>query len=260
MILGIDVSKWQGVMDWQKAALAGAKFAFIRAGSINNVTGECYTDYQFERNAELAPEYMPIGFYWYFRPNHDPLKQADYLCNLMDGKSWVLPAVEDLETSGSLSAAKVTESAAEFALRIYQNLDLLPLLYSRAYWMNRNTVPDDFMKLLDLFIARYTFKGKPWGNILPYPDLPGFKPRDYDTWKFWQFSADGNGRGAEFGAKSKAIDIDYFNGDQVAFDEYIGEEPPPPPKVELPASGFAKLNFEIDGKDVKYQGRVNLVE
>ena len=256
-VLGVDVSKWQGDMDWEKCADAGAKFAFIRAGSINNVTGECYTDYHFERNASLASDHFPVGFYWYFRPNHDPIKQADYFCNLIEEELWTLPPVIDLETSGGLSPAQVTDSAARFALHIYEHLEVLPLLYSRGYWLNQNTIPDDFMKMLDLWIARYTSKGKPWGNILPYPDLPGIKPRDYDTWLFWQWSADGNGRGAEFGASSRSIDLNYFNGDQAAFDVYISK---PPAQMELPASGFVKLNFEIDGKDVKYQGQVNLVE
>jgi GH25 family lysozyme M1 (1,4-beta-N-acetylmuramidase) len=43
-LLGTDVSKWQGDMNWEKADSAGANFAFIRAGSIDNISGNCYTD------------------------------------------------------------------------------------------------------------------------------------------------------------------------------------------------------------------------
>jgi GH25 family lysozyme M1 (1,4-beta-N-acetylmuramidase) len=50
MINGIDVSHWQGVMDWAKAKAAGVQFAIIRAGSIDANTGVCYTDYQYEAN------------------------------------------------------------------------------------------------------------------------------------------------------------------------------------------------------------------
>ena len=247
MIEGIDVSKWQGKMDWSKTSSAGAKFAFIRAGSIDNYTGICYTDHQFEAN-QVAAEYMPIGFYWYYRPNHNAVKQADYFCNLIRDKPDKLPPVLDLENSGRLSAAGVTASAANFVLRVNDNLGVLPLLYSRGAWLNANTVPDDFMKLLDLWIARYTFKGKPWGNILPWPDKPSINPRDYDTWKFWQWSADGNGRGPEFGASSKSIDLNRFNGDQAAFDDYYKTEPSP----SLPDDIGVKI--DIDG--VKYHGRV----
>jgi GH25 family lysozyme M1 (1,4-beta-N-acetylmuramidase) len=47
--LGVDVSHWQKRMDWQKAKDAGAEYAFIRAGSINNITGVCYTCFQRSR-------------------------------------------------------------------------------------------------------------------------------------------------------------------------------------------------------------------
>ena len=231
MILGIDVSKWQKELDWLIASSAGARFAFIRAGSIS-IGGEIYTDYQFERNARIAPDYMPVGFYWYFRPYHDPVKQANYFCDLIRGKRWKLPPVIDLEEAGSLSPLGVTTSAGTFALTVNDRLGVFPLLYSRAYWLNKNTVPNDLMKLLDLWIARYTNKKKPWGNILPWPDSPAIKPRDYDTWKFWQWSAGGNGRGKEFGAvqpgASVSIDLDYFNGDQEAFDKYADNTVPPP--------------------------------
>jgi GH25 family lysozyme M1 (1,4-beta-N-acetylmuramidase) len=78
---------------------------------------------------------------------------------------------------------------------------------------------------VDLWIARYTSKRKPWGNLLPWPDSPAIKPRDFDDWLFWQYSADGNGKGPEFGASSKSIDLNWFNGDQAAFDEYINKPP-----------------------------------
>jgi hypothetical protein len=101
-------------------------------------------------------------------------------------------------------------------------------MYGRAYWLNKHTVPDDLLKLLGLWIARYTTKGKPWGNILPWPDSPSIKPRDYDDWLFWQYSADGNGKGKEFGASSKSIDLDYFNGDEAAFYAYANNTNPNP--------------------------------
>jgi GH25 family lysozyme M1 (1,4-beta-N-acetylmuramidase) len=224
--IGIDVSKWQGAMNWSKARSAGANFAFIRAGRAGT-DGINAVDERFEENVIGADSVdMPAGYYWYFRPNYDVNAQADYFCDLIKNKPRKLPLVMDLEATGNLSPTTITKRAADFALRINENVNELPMLYSRAYWLNENTVPDELLKLLELWIARYTFKGKPWGNLLPYPDLPGVKPRDYDTWVFWQWSADGNNRGAEFGASSKSIDLDYFNGDQAAFNAYIGEPPP----------------------------------
>jgi lysozyme len=215
MLLGIDVSKWQGEINWHKARSAGARFAFVRAGSITLTTGQCYTDYQFDRNARVAPEFFPIGFYWYFRPQHDPVKQAGYFCNLIRDKRYLLPPVLDLESTGGMAPNEITDAAKQFLCEVYTRLSVWCLLYTRALWFNAHTIPDDIWDLVDLWIARYINLSGPWsdGHCVP---------RDFDEWKFWQKSADNNGLGSKFGAKSRSIDIDYFNGDQSAFDSYAG--------------------------------------
>jgi lysozyme len=173
---------------------------------------------------------MPVGYYWYFRPQHDPVAQADYFCNLIKDKIWDLPPVLDLENSGYLGPVSVTEAAKIFIMQVYVNLDIWPLLYTRGYWFNDNTVDDAVWDFVDLWIARYTSRSKPWGNLF---DSSKLQPRGFDDWKFWQWSADANGRGPEFGAESKSIDLDYFNGDQAAFDAYINkpQDPKYPPDL-----------------------------
>ena len=203
-------------MDWHKARSAGARFAFVRAGSITLYTGECYTDYQFERNAKIAPDYMPIGFYWYFRPQYDPIRQARYFCNLIRSKRYVMPPVIDLETTGGEEPFEITDAAKQFVIEVYNRLNIWCLMYSRALWLNENTISDELWKILDLWIARYKKIPSPWSD--------GYCiPRDYLTWRFWQHSAGNNGRGAEFGAKSRSIDLDYFNGEAKDFDDYLGK-------------------------------------
>ncbi len=258
-VLGIDVSKWNLEMNWSIAKAAGARFAFIRAGSIST-TGVCYTDYQFLRNARIAPEYMPVGFYWYFRPQFSAEKQADYLCELIQQQDYKLQPVLDLEADGGLSPAQITKSGADFALMVNARLGVLPILYSRGAWLNQYTVPDPLLKILHLWIARYTFKKKPWGNILPWPDWPGVKPRDFNEWLFWQWSAKGNGRGKEFGATATgaaiSMDLNRFNGTQEELDRYAGVDEP---VLELPDVLGVKVNVEYEGVDVKYQGKVTRV-
>jgi lysozyme len=215
MLLGIDVSKWQGELDWNKARSAGARFAFVRAGAVST-TGHCYTDYQFERNALLAPDYMPIGFYWYFRPQHDPISQANYYCSLIRDKRSKLPAVIDLEQTGNLNPKQITAATSQMARQMFHRMNKWPLLYTRAMWLNANTISDPIWNLLRLWIARYKAIAGPWSD-------GSCKPRDYDEWDFWQFSADNNHQGPTYGAKSKSIDLDYFNGDAKDLDRYIGE-------------------------------------
>ena len=269
MLLGIDVSKWQGEMDWNKARSAGARFAFARAGSCNLVSGDCYTDYQFERNALIAPDYMPIGFYWYFRPQHNPITQANYFCELIRDRRNKLPAVIDLEHTGDLTPTQITASTSQMARQMFHRMGKWPLLYTRAMWLNANTISDPIWKLLQLWIARYKAIPGPWSDGL-------CKPRDYSKWFFWQFSADNNGQGPAFGAKSKSIDLDYFNGDEQDLNRYIGEVAVQKlikikTRISTIDSGpggvangvtwkgtrWASLGFSEDGKYVKVEGWIN---
>jgi len=56
--LVIDVSHWNGPADWNQVKAKGVSAAIIRAGSIDDATGVCYKDWEFERREER------IGFVW----------------------------------------------------------------------------------------------------------------------------------------------------------------------------------------------------
>ena len=162
-----------------------------------------------------------------------------------------MPPVIDCETDGGLSDQQITDAIVAFVAKVYDDLKVWCLMYSRAYWLNIETVYNQIFDEMGLWIARYNpFLDHPWGDAYKYPIL---KPEDWDTWLFWQWSAGGNGRGAEFGAKSKSIDLNYFNGDQVAFDAYVNK---PPAQVELPQS----IGVKVDIEGVKYWGQINKVD
>jgi GH25 family lysozyme M1 (1,4-beta-N-acetylmuramidase) len=238
MILGIDTSHWQGVMNYPKAVSSGARFNISRAGSINNITGNCYTDYQFPNN-KYAHEHLPSGFYWFFRPNHDPYKQADYFCNL-SLQTKRAPLTADAEVQGGCTPEQFRDSLAKFVGRIYANVGIWCEMYTRATVWNPHSrlVNGVYVKAgvaesalwprLNLHIARYGVS-QPWWTGTMY------KPRDWNTWLFWQFSADGNGRGAEFGAGSNSIDLNYFNGDEVALrNHFFYDDAQPVPAPDWP--------------------------
>jgi lysozyme len=223
--LGVDVSKWQGEMDWEKCAAAGAEYAIIRAGSIDNITGRCYTDYQFERNSQEAPQHMKgVGYYWFVRPNWSIQKQTDYFADLLDGVFFNLRPVSDAENNGGLEFRYVEKQYAAFAEQMEENICLAIMQYTRKYWWEFNILSSpgipEWAAALDLWTAHYN----------EWVTSP-LKPDTWDDWTFWQWSADGNGRGHEFGASgSHDIDLNRFNGDVDTFMLYLlGETPPDPP-------------------------------
>jgi len=241
--LGIDVSRWQGVMNWDTAFKAGAKFTFIRAGSIDNVTGVCYEDYQFQRNSEIAPQYMPVGYYWYMRPQYSPDKQAEFYFELVKDKDCDFGLVDDAEVDGGLSPVYVDKQHKLFCKRLQELSGRKPILYtSLGFWKysvpNSSGIPT-WAAELDLWMAQYT-------SALS-PTLPA----TWSAWKFWQWSADGNLRGKEFGATgSQSIDINYFNGTEAELLAYADSGPLPPIEPPPTPEGFT-LTALYDGQNVR---------
>lgn len=220
MVEGIDVSKWQGVMSWATAAQR-AKFAFVRAGSINAITGEPYADYQFVNN-QAAANYIPVGWYWYWRPAQDPIVQAKYFSDLIRTIPWQLPPVIDVEVSEGVDATVIADRLYTTIKRIEVELEVKPIIYTRTSFWNIALPTRNWYQEYNLWIARYR------SNLLDKPDLLGpwadgkFKIRDWEAWRFWQWQADGNGKGSMYGADSADIDLNVFNGTEYEFQQYVG--------------------------------------
>ena len=236
----IDVSHWQGKMDWAKTANTDAKGVIIRAGSINYVTGVPYADYRLEQNAEGAEEHMDImGFYWFWRANQDPIVQAQYFSNLIKYKKQNLPPVADVEASNGIGPYLLTDLLKQFLDEVERQLNVRPMIYTRASIWNIATTKPTWALRYDLWCARYKNLTSPWsdGKFKCYPWA-----NDEDNWRLWQYSADGNNLGAAYGASSDDIDLDYFNGTEAELRQWAGLDTPQPPVTDT---------VEIDRKVAK---------
>ena len=226
LVLGVDVSTWQGRMDFIKCATAGAKYALIRAGSINKDTGALYTDFQFPRSRDAVKDSpLEYGFYWYFRPNHSPVAQADYFTDLIATLPYTKQYVADFEDSGGgMPPGTVADRQLAFLDRLARNgVPLSPGdIYTRASFWNVAVAARQEWARHQLHVARYV----PVDATTSLPKLAGpwadgrFKVRDWNEWRRWQFWADGNLQGSRFGAESKSIDINV---------EQMPSEPPSEP-------------------------------
>jgi GH25 family lysozyme M1 (1,4-beta-N-acetylmuramidase) len=233
-VLGIDYSWHQGEMNFDKAAAAGAHFGFCRAGSIDAKTGIPYVDYQFRRNAELAPIRLLTGYYWYFRPQFSVELQMEFFCNLIRGKVMHLPPILDVEIAGP----GLRNLAREALDLIHRETGWIPMVYTRGEFWRVNVGLVYWAKNHRLIVARYTKLSHPWA------DSPkSLQPPGWDDWTFWQWSADENRRGVEFGSNplkgSKAIDLQWFNGDLEALRKFARLDGGDPfPVQPTPAMGW----------------------
>ena len=86
--IGIDVSSWQGDIDFNRVKEAGVEFAFIRVGSTKGINGEYFIDKKFEQNIKGFNEIgIPVGVYFYSYANS---KESA----IQDAK-WVLEQIKD---------------------------------------------------------------------------------------------------------------------------------------------------------------------
>lgn len=100
---GIDVSKWQGTINWSKVAAAGIDFVFIRCGYTSSSSFTLNTDPQFETNIKNAQKYgIQVGVYYFSqaKSTSEAKKEAAYVLKLLKGYDLDLPVAFDAENAG----------------------------------------------------------------------------------------------------------------------------------------------------------------
>ena len=96
---GIDVSRWQGDIDWTKVREAGIEFVIIKAGGSDD---GFYTDSKFEKNYKGAKEAgISVGAYYIVGSKCvsriDGVSDANRFINIIKGKQFDYPVYIDLE-------------------------------------------------------------------------------------------------------------------------------------------------------------------
>ncbi|WP_420412381.1 glycoside hydrolase family 25 protein [Roseibium sp.] len=174
---GIDVSHYQGVVNWNKVAADGTAFAMIKASE-----GESYTDPMFTANwAGCKNNGISCGAYHYFLPTDCFLKQSDLLIKQLQAVSFDpetdLPPAIDCEDMERASASVYVYALKELLETLQRQIKCTPMIYvSPAFWQGLGN--PDFTEY-PLWIANYTSASE--------PEIP-------DPWKgyaIWQFSEGG---------------------------------------------------------------------
>ena len=99
--IGIDVSKWQGDIDFTKVKNAGASFVMIRVGSQSGTGGDYVLDPTFKQNIENALKNdLKVGVYFYSYANSkkEAQKQANWVIKQIKDYEISLPVVFDFES------------------------------------------------------------------------------------------------------------------------------------------------------------------
>ncbi len=194
MLTGVDLSHWQGNVDFTKLVKAGIKFCFFKFSEGTDFVDDRGLQYL---QGALAEE-LPCGAYHYFLPKYDPIEQADHFLATMaahekEAGELLLPPVIDVEVKASAAVLKKTILA--FLEHVEQARGITPILYtSPGFWRSYVGKWDEVVRF-PLWVAHY-------GTSYPSQFYP------WASWKFWQYTSAGSLPGV-----AGSVDLNLFPGE-----------------------------------------------
>jgi lysozyme len=211
---GIDVSHWQGKIDWRKVAAAGVRFVFVKASQ-----DETSTDKTFAGNVRgAAGAGLPVGAYHFAWPetHDDPDDEAAGFLRAVEpvGDLLTLPAVLDLEANpGNLSPKALEQWALTWCEAVRTATGRMPLLYSGAGKAGSfvNVRLDGGKALAAAGVRLWTARYRGAGAVDPGAALGAWK-----RWAIWQWTGHGRVDGIV-----GDVDRNWLAGGQAALDALL---------------------------------------
>lgn len=143
-VKGIDVSSWQGKINWEKVKESGIDFVILRVGLRNIEDGEINEDYQFRYNASECNRLgIPIGVYFFStaKSEIEVLEEASFALNLIKDYKITYPVAYDLESFGEGRLKRVSDETINYNALVF--LDYFKAHgYNGMLYSNKNDILD----------------------------------------------------------------------------------------------------------------------
>lgn len=200
-VKGIDVSRYQGTVRWDKVARSGITFAFAKATG-----GVDYVDPRFHQNWRgMRETVLYRGAYHFFYASDDPRKQADNFIKTMGKlRKKDMPPVLDVEIDDHTDPKLIVERVLVWLKAVEKATGRRPILYTDNGFADR-ILTDPRLSPYALWIADYVEHI----HTLPAP----WKKSD---WLFWQYEEKGKVDGIQ-----GDVDMDVFKGTLDELIEFI---------------------------------------
>ena len=202
LVHGVDVSRWQGQIDWATLRKQGANFAFIKA-----TDGGDHLDPMFRKNWNGAKAAgIRQGAYHFFYWCRTGKEQAEWFIRNVPKEAGALPPVIDVEWNHQsrckqkLSPKTVREKMQAFMDRVERHYGQRPIIYA---------TPDFYDDNLKGHFKDYPF----WLRSVAAHPSKRYPNRD---WVFWQYSGTGLSKGV-----TGEIDLNVFHGDEAAWNRWL---------------------------------------
>ena len=213
LAFGVDVSKWQGKIDWKQVKSSGIDFAIIRIGfrgENGNIYKDDFADYNIQQ-AQNAGILVGVYFYSNARTTAEAVEEAAFTLSAIEGYSISYPVVYDCEDfmhSGSrmygITAKQRTDNAIAFFNEISKN-GYEAMLYSPKTELEKEYCWDTsrIESVAKIWIARYP------NTVYTSDSHPDYSGK-YDM---WQYTDNGKVSGITGGTD---ISVSYFTKEKAA--------------------------------------------
>ena len=195
-VYGIDVSKYQDVINWKsvkKMNIDGfdIDFAFIKA-----TEGTSLLDQNFIQNwVRIKDAKIIRGAYHFFLPHKDAVLQANHFCEKVKLSKGDLPPVIDIETENKMSKEKIRRGLKSWLKVVEKKYQMKPIIYTNLSFYRDNL--EGYFNEYPIWVANYS---------------GGSEPKIKKEWCFWQISE----AATVNGIRSK-VDFNVFNGTKTEF-------------------------------------------
>ena len=220
---GIDVSSWQGAINWNVVAAhtnPKVEFAAIRAA-----ISWGYKDPRFDFNwAESRRVGIPRTAYHVIYPAEDPVRQMNHFLNCVGGDLGELPLTIDVELSHDVSPAAYRTCLLTSLQYLATRIQRRAIIYSRAsfidnYVTGSGNTPPGWYNLYDWWLAHYLMSG------VEHPGPPAL-PRGVSRGRVIIHQT--SDRGTPIGVESTGLDYNRWQFPLPHFNHYSGLSIPPP--------------------------------
>lgn len=196
-VQGIDVSKFQGKVDFAAVKGAGKSFCFVKATEGNT---EVDPDFAHNFAASKAAGLMTGAYHFYISHDAADTQFANY-SKAVTLEAGDLPPVVDIESLASNSPNGWQDTLRDFLGMLEQHYGAQPIIYSGVSFANSYLGGfEDY----PLWIANYTSAAQP------------HVPADWKVWSFWQYSSTGKVAGV-----AGDVDLDTFNGQESQLRKFL---------------------------------------
>lgn len=245
--IGIDVARYQGVIDWQQVAASGVQFAMIRVGYRTQNGGEILEDSTAKYNMqEAAKNGIKIGVYFFSTAVNDAeaVEEADWVADYISQYQITYPVAYNCEgfyniDSRQFGLDKETRSnaAASFLNRISERG------YTPMFYAAKNEMEGD----RDWNVSAISGKYKIWVSQYPTVPFPQTEKSAYSgTHAMWQYTNRGTIPGIP---KNVDMNVAYFGYDEAAAAQ--NSEAPEEVGADVEAlMNFTEVNENVTAKDV----------